>query len=153
MKVYLASPFFNDRERAVKAQVKGHLASLFDVDLYDPQNPAVDSSGWEVPNSAWGRRIFNKDIEAIEKCDVVVAIDWGLYGDCGTAWEIGYAWAKDKHLLVVVPDEVLASKHSLMVANGCDNFISVSRFLANKDLNFVLDGNEQRYFLYGVEQQ
>ena len=104
--------------------------------------------GWQETT-----QLGNKDIEAIEKCDVVVAIDWGLYGDCGTAWEIGYAWAKDKHLLVVVPDEVLASKHSLMVANGCDNFISVSRFLANKDLNFVLDGNEQRYFLYGVEQQ
>lgn len=153
MKVYLASPFFNDRERTVKAQVKGHLASLFDVDLYDPQNPAVDSSGWEVPNSTWGRRIFNKDIEAIEKCDVVVAIDWGLYGDCGTAWEIGYAYALGKSILVVVPDETLNTPHSLMVANGSHNFISVSRFLSFTDDDDWTNGIHRPYFLHGVEQK
>ena len=83
-----------------------------------------------------------------------VAIDWCLYGDCGTAWEIGYAYALDKPVLVLVPDETLPLPHSLMVANGSINFISVSRFLTldKIDINGVLAGSTF-FFLSGVEQK
>lgn len=151
MKVYLASPFFNDKERAVKAQVKAHLEQM-GVAVIDPQGGG-DPMSWEQHNSQWGSRIFQKDLDRIREADKVVAIDWGLYGDCGTAWEIGYAYGMDKRILVVVPDETLYTPHSLMVANGCDNFVSVSRFLATDNINILINDAEQPYFLLGVEQK
>lgn len=152
MKVYLASPFFNEEESEVKRTVKRRLVEL-GYDVHDPQNPASDSSGWETPNSAWAQRIFRKDVEAVDACELVVAIDWGLYGDCGTAWEIGYAYARGRKILVVVPDAALGRKHSLMVANGCDNFVALSRFLSADDAVSAFLDPQKSCFLYGVVQQ
>lgn len=152
IKIYLASPFFNDREREVKAQVKAQIESLGGGEVIDPQGGGNPAS-WEQHNSEWGAKIFAKDIERIKSADVVVAIDWGLYGDCGTAWEIGYAYALGKPILVVVPDETLNTPHSLMVANGSHNFISISRFLSFTDDDDWTNGVHRPYFLYGVEQK
>lgn len=151
MTVYLASPFFNNRERAVKAQVKAHLEQT-GIAIIDPQGGG-DPMSWEQNNNQWGRKIFKKDLDRIYEADKVVAIDWGLYGDCGTAWEVGYAYGMGKRILVVVPDEKLYTPHSLMVANGCDNFVSLSRFLATEDINTLFDNANKFYFLLGVEQK
>ena len=151
MTVYLASPFFNNRERNIKAQVKAHLEQA-GIAVIDPQGGGNPMS-WEQNNNQWGRKIFKKDLDRIYKADKMIAIDWGLYGDCGTAWEIGYAYGMGKRILVVVPDEKLYTPHSLMVANGCDNFVSVSRFLATEDVNTLFDNANKFYFLLGVEQK
>lgn len=150
-KVYLASPFFNDKERAIKAQVKAHIEKL-GGDVIDPQGGG-DSVSWEQHNSEWGVKIFDKDIQRIKEACLVIAIDWGLYGDCGTAWEIGYAYACGKPILVVVPDEKLYTPHSLMIANGSHNFISVSRFLSLTLNDDWFNPDHKPYFLYGVEQK
>ena len=151
MTVYLASPFFNDKERAVKAQVKAHLEQA-GIAIIDPQGDG-DPMSWEQNNNQWGNKIFKKDLDRIYEADKVIAIDWGLYGDCGTAWEIGYAYGIGKRILVVVPDEKLYTPHSLMVANGCDNFVSVSRFLATEDINSLINDADKPHFLLGVEQK
>ena len=151
MTVYLASPFFNNRERNIKAQVKAHLEQA-GIAVIDPQGGGNPMS-WEQNNNQWGRKIFKKDLDRIYKADKMIAIDWGLYGDCGTAWEIGYAYGMGKRILVVVPDEKLYTPHSLMVANGCDNFVSVSRFLATEDVNTLFDNANKFYFLLGVEKK
>lgn len=148
MKVYLASPFFNDREREVKAQVKTHLEEL-GIEVIDPQG-GVDPMSWEQHNSEWGSKVFQKDITHIHEANVVVAIDWGLYGDCGTAWEVGFAYGLDKPIVIISPDEKLNTPHSLMMANGCRNFISVTRFLS---LDTFGKCDNLDYFLYGVEQK
>jgi nucleoside 2-deoxyribosyltransferase len=151
MTVYLASPFFNDKERAVKAQVKAHLKQA-GIAVIDPQGGG-DPMSWEQNNNQWGNKTFKKDLDRIYEADKVIAIDWGLYGDCGTAWEIGYAYGMGKCILVVVPDEKLYTPHSLMVANGCDNFVSVSRFLATEDINSLINNADKPHFLLGVEQK
>ena len=148
MKVYLASPFFNDKECAVKAQVKAHLEQM-GVVVIDPQGGS-DPTSWEQHNSEWGSKIFQKDLARIHEADRVVAIDWGLYGDCGTAWEVGFAYALDKPIIIVSPDEKLNTQHSLMVVNGCRNFISLTRFLS---LDSFGKCENLDYFLAGVEQK
>jgi nucleoside 2-deoxyribosyltransferase len=40
--------------------------------------------------------IFNKNIAAIEKSDILIAVIDGVDIDSGTAWEIGYAYAREK---------------------------------------------------------
>lgn len=150
--IYLASPFFNKKEKLIKEMVRQHLIDV-GFELHDPQTPSSPSS-WENDNPTWGAYTFNKDIESIQNSTYVVAIDWGLYGDCGTAWEIGYAYAIGKPVLVLVPAETLPLPHSLMVANGSINFISISRFLTldKTDIDSVLTGNTF-FFLSGVEQK
>ena len=151
MTIYLASPFFNEEERAVKDTVKQELLAR-GHEIIDPQNPAQDSSGWEISNAEWGQKVFNADLEKIAECNAVVAIYWGLYSDSGTACEIGYAMAKEIPVLVVVPDQMLNEKHSLMVANGSNNFVALSRFLKT-DTNFLLFSPKKSHFLSGVTQQ
>lgn len=153
VKIYLAGPFFNHQERKVKALIKEHLEDMCALneryEVCDPQTePRMES--WEQPNDHWGAQVFVGDIDLIDRCDMVVAIDWGLYGDCGTAWEIGYAYAKRKSVIIVSPSEALTTHHSVMVTNGCTNFLTQRRFLSIKDFDelFNLD-----YFAAGVEQK
>lgn len=151
--IYLASPFFNDKERAVKSRIK-EVLERNEYQVYDPQSPSSPYN-YEDSNAEWGQIVYTSDIEAIENSNYVIAIDWGLYGDNGTAFEVGYARAKGKKVIVVVPNEALSKEHSLMVANGCHNFISEKRFIdglmqgyALNDLSADLD-----YFLFGVIQK
>jgi nucleoside 2-deoxyribosyltransferase len=43
--------------------------------------------------------IFNKNLKGIEKSDIIVAVLDGADVDSGTAWEIGYAFAKGKPVI------------------------------------------------------
>ena len=45
------------------------------------------------------RAIFENDKHAIDECDVVVANLNGVITDDGTAWELGYAYARGKYII------------------------------------------------------
>lgn len=162
VKIYLASPFFNDKEREVKSKIK-YALTLNGYAIIDPQEHEAGYDHkmlWEMSCSSWGRQTFDKDARQIENADVVVAIDWGLYGDCGTAWEIGFAFAKGKPVIVIVPDEVLNVPHSLMIANGSAHFVGQSRFIEDivptynlMDITKDTDDTLRRYYLEGVPQK
>lgn len=149
MKVYLASPFFNEKERAVKAQVYQRLVDL-GYEVLDPQNTGNVKS-WELSNYDWAKKVFINDGISITEADAVVAIDWGLYGDCGTACEIGIASVLEKPVLIIAPDETLKIPHSLMVVQSGSNFISLSRFLTSEHRWFA--DESKSFFLYGVEEK
>lgn len=149
MKVYLASPFFNDKEKAEKEKVRQRLISL-GYEVIDPQNSDHISS-WELNNNDWAKNVFIKDGKFITEADAVVAIDWGLYGDCGTACEVGIASVLEKPILIIAPDKTLLQPHSLMVVQSGVNFISMSRFLEVERKWFSDD--TKPFFLYGVEQK
>ena len=153
IKIYLAGPFFNDQEKKVKARIKEHLEAMCALNnSYEVCDPQTDGNfeSWEMTNSAWGENTFCNDWALIDCCDLVVAVDWGLYGDCGTAWEIGYAFARQKDVIVIAPMASLTKPHSVMVANGCLNFMTEARFLTLKDFS---DLNNAEYFAEGVEQK
>lgn len=151
-KIYLASPFFTEEQRKVKARVKKHLEKIIsseNMEIADPQRVS-DPFNWEKENTQWGSETYYKDVQLLKSCDAVVAIDWGLYGDCGTAFEVGFAMALQKNVIVICPKAVTNQPHSLMVANGCDNLIIEDRFFTTccyGDL-FNLD-----YFAKGVVQE
>lgn len=149
MKVYLASPFFNDKEKAEKEKVRQRLISL-GYEVLDPQN-SDNISSWELNNNDWAKNVFIKDGKFITEADAVVAIDWGLYGDCGTACEVGIASVLEKPILIIAPDKTLSQPHSLMVVQSGVNFISMSRFLEVERKWF--SDNTKPFFLYGVEQK
>ena len=148
-RIYLASPKKKKKERKEKDKICQRLINL-GYEVIDPQNTGNVVS-WELNNNDWANKVYNKDVAAIASADAVVAIDWGLYGDCGTAFEVGLASMQGLPVLIIAPDETLTQPHSLMVVQASINFISTSRFLATEEKWFSV--GEKPHFLYGVEQK
>jgi len=105
-KVYLAGPFFNIGQRWLIEEVREALLGL-EVDVFSPLHEAGTGSADEV---------YDPDIAGLEKCDVVLACLDGL--DSGTLYEIGYAQAKDKPVIVYVNSEP-KERLKMMEGGGC----------------------------------
>ena len=121
MKIYLASPFFTDDELYVYETIIDILEETEHA-LYVPRDHKIPFAEI-MPNHLWGRLVFKNDIDAIDACDMVLALNHGLYSDSGTAWEMGYAYAKNK-IIVNVVDGAKRNDHSIMTTNGSDYTIT-----------------------------
>lgn len=123
MKIYLASPFFNLAELAIYHNVIGGLRSNDTHSVYVPQEHSIPNA-WDLSNQDWAKQVFCADIEAIEDCDVVMVLNFGMYSDSGTAWEAGYAMGLGKMVVqVLCSDE--NTVYSLMMFNGCSKVINL----------------------------
>lgn len=106
-KVYIAGPLFDEGERWWIESVERLVADLgFETFLPHRDNPPKDQ--FNV------RTIFENDKRGIDECDLVVANLNGVITDDGTAWELGYAYARGKYLIGLhtdwrqrFPDEVV----------------------------------------------
>lgn len=116
MKIYLASPLFTDDERKL-VNITARLLRSKNHDVYVPMEHTIENA-WNLPNHAWARKVFKEDIAAIKESDLVIAIYHGLYSDSGTAWECGYAYAKNIPVYVM---PITEKDVSLMVVNGAIN--------------------------------
>ena len=72
----------------------------------------IDSFGADA-----AKKIMERDRAAIDACDVVVALLDGTQVDDGTAWEIGYAYAKGKPVVGIRTD----FRNAGDTAHGCVN--------------------------------
>ena len=93
MKIYQAGPLFTEADRdwhkkfSSALNNKGHI-SIWPGDLFEDGH--LLSLGSKAKN-----HIFEKCRNAIDECDIVVALLDGTQVDDGTSWEIGYAFAKN----------------------------------------------------------
>lgn len=122
MKIYLASPFFSGEEVVIYRQVIHDLRNA-GHEVYVPQEHTVEDA-WDLSNKDWAIRVYINDIEAIDDCDCVMILNFGMYSDSGTAWEAGYAYAIAKKTIQVLCGGDNAT-YSLMMMNGCDKVISL----------------------------
>ena len=113
MKIYLASPFFNEKEVFVYEQIIGKLRQKHEV--FVPREHVIENA-WEMTNKDWGKAVFDMDIDAIRDCEVVVALNWGIYSDSGTAWECGFAYGIGKNVINIICDK--EKEYSVMMING-----------------------------------
>lgn len=91
--VYLAAPLFSEAERDFNRKLRDGIKNAgFAVFL-----PQEDSNNVRTENRQ--EIIFNKNRNAIESSDIIVAVVDGIDIDSGTAWEIGYAFAKGKPVI------------------------------------------------------
>lgn len=92
--VYLAAPLFSEAECDFNRKLRDELISAgFTVFL-----PQEDSNNVkDILNRQ--KIIFNKNLKGIENSDIIVAVIDGADVDSGTAWEIGFAFAKAKPVL------------------------------------------------------
>ena len=140
--IYLAGPFFNEYEVDLNRQASEILKNR-GFSVFVPQEHFVPN-GENMPNDEWGEAVFKMDRDAIQDCKYVVAIYHGMYSDSGTAWEIGYAYALKKKILVVCITE---NKSSLMIVNGCASVVDNIELL--REFNF----NEFPKFQSTTEQK
>lgn len=90
--VYIAGPLFSEAERKFNLELAQKIADAGFL-VFLPQENSMDTSSHreKLDNSI----LFRKNVEGIDKSDLMVAVlDGGSDVDSGTAWEIGYAWAK-----------------------------------------------------------
>jgi nucleoside 2-deoxyribosyltransferase len=100
--IYLAGPLFSKAERDFNIYLKDRLVEMgFKVFL-----PQVD--GEDNLSSRMHERqmcIFENDIRGIDESDIILAVlDGGSDVDSGTAWEMGYAYARGKKVLGLKTD-------------------------------------------------
>jgi nucleoside 2-deoxyribosyltransferase/predicted secreted protein len=99
-RVYLAAPLFSEAERLFNASVAGLLrTNLFEVHM--PQEAGDDTATRDIREQ---EHLFSCNIKALEESDVIVAIIDGSDADSGTAWEMGYAFARGKPVIALRTD-------------------------------------------------
>lgn len=136
MKIYLASPFFNEAELEVYNKAKRLLREA-GYKVYVPQEHTIEGA-WEMSNEDWARRVFVEDCHAIDDCDVVMVLNFGMYSDSGTAWEAGYAFAKSKTVVQVLCGGENAT-YSLMMMNSCKNIVELPQIHCFEQISANMD--------------
>lgn len=112
-KIYLASPFFDDAELERVDKVKEILDSK-GLEVFSPKEH--QNNHLEFGSMEWRKATFENDVKHIDWCDVVVAIICkGNYDDSGTAWELGYAYATNKPVVLV---NITGETINLMIADS-----------------------------------
>jgi nucleoside 2-deoxyribosyltransferase len=94
--IYLAGPLFTHAELEYNRKLKDTMIRKgFSVFL--PQEDAEDAV--EEREKQNQEHIFKKCLEGVDSSDMVVAVLDGVDVDSGTAWEIGYAYARGKPVI------------------------------------------------------
>lgn len=117
MKIYLSSGFFTTATRKKVEEVAKILREQGN-EVFVPMEHQIPNA-WDMTECAWAQEVFKQDLKALDECDKVVMLDFGANGDCGAAWEAGYAYAKGKRYEVWS----YGIDMSIMVWGGCDYIV------------------------------
>jgi len=112
--IYLAGPFFTIAERWLINELRNSLLD-FGNDVFSPWHDVGVISSSDVYSES--KSIAEKDLAGIDNCEVVLAILSGM--DAGTLFEIGYAIAKNKKV-VVLSENVNDSDLTMLIGTGCE---------------------------------
>ena len=124
MKIYLASPFFNDEElKNVKKAEEILMKRGFQV--FSPRLNEVRNDE-NTQSALWSKETFMNDKRFIDWADAVVMLYYGGYSDSGTAWECGYAYGTHTPVVVVH----LGNDSNLMVHEGSHSNIQLEDLAA-----------------------
>ena len=99
-RIYLAAPLFSEAERAYNRNV----TTLLERNLFEVYLPQDEGDGSAIRNSDEQRQLFSRNLSALERSDIVVAIVDGADADSGTGWEMGFAVARNKPVIALRTD-------------------------------------------------
>jgi nucleoside 2-deoxyribosyltransferase len=120
MRAYIAGPLFNEGERWWDEQIDA-VARRAGLETFLPHR-----DGQEAAKHGDTLEIFREDVAAIEWADMVIANLNGAAIDDGTAWEMGYAYARGKHIVGVYTDMRLSFRDqivNLMLEKSCNRMV------------------------------
>ncbi|MCJ7802505.1 MAG: nucleoside 2-deoxyribosyltransferase, partial [Candidatus Marinimicrobia bacterium] len=115
MMAYIAGPLFNEKEREFLDEINS-ICRAIGIDTYLP----AQDGGLLCNDNA--DEIFKTDIRALNKASLVVASLNGVDVDSGTAFELGYGFAKGKKLFGLHTDSRVftpSSEVNLMILKSC----------------------------------
>lgn len=126
MNIYIASPLHTPECKKEISEVVDYLRSLGES-VYAPMELKIPDA-WDLPNQVWARKVFDMDIEKLNWADVVICIYRGFKfaGGTGTAFEVGYATAQKKPIMVLCTD--IKAKQSLMIINSARVVMPFEKF-------------------------
>ena len=119
MKIYLAGPCDSENRSLMVAAAK--ILRKYELEVYCPFELKIENA-WDYPQEEWAQKVFEKDVEAINKCDCMLYISRGRMSSAGSNWEQGYAYALKKRIVVLQIEDVPTS---LMTFCGCDLFFNI----------------------------
>ena len=123
MKIYLAGPCDSDN-RTLMNNIANYIKELYvgkyKCDLYCPWELKIENA-WDYTQEVWAKKVFDKDVEAINAADLIIMISVGRKSTAGTNWEQGYAYALNKPVYVI---QITDEPTSLMTYCGCKDFVS-----------------------------
>lgn len=107
-KIYVAGPLFTSAERAYLEQIE-RICQRAGFTTYLPHRDAGLSS-----DATSREYVFEKDKTILDEVVLIVAVLNGTDVDSGTAWEMGYAYARGIAILGIADDKrILQSPQSL----------------------------------------
>ncbi len=115
MWAYIAGPLFNAKEREFLEDING-VCQAIGISTY---LPAQDGGLLSQDNAD---KVFQTDVKALNKTDIIIASLNGVDVDSGTAFELGYAFAQGKKLFGLHTDFRTFSPTSevnLMLLKSC----------------------------------
>ncbi|TCN26928.1 nucleoside 2-deoxyribosyltransferase [Sinorhizobium americanum] len=119
--IYIAAPLFNEGERALNDAIRTTLIDAADVYLrqLDGTLLAEAIERGEAPEFAT-KEVFRRDIEALQRCDILLIVLNGRVVDEGAAFELGVAWALGKTCVAFKndPRQLLAIGDNPMIAQA-----------------------------------
>ena len=130
-KVYLAGPFFDDKQRERVSQVVSALKENKTIDgdnIYLPQDN--QSEQYEQFSKPWQRAVYLADTRQVHRADVVVAIidykdDEGNEPDSGTMFEVGMA--VEARIPVILVQFEAGRVINLMLSESLTAFFDVNK--------------------------
>ncbi|MCC8108341.1 MAG: nucleoside 2-deoxyribosyltransferase [Planctomycetes bacterium] len=128
MRIYFAASLFTHMESRWNRDVAEALERIVPgLKIVLPQD--FDVPGRHGDTRRYGK-IFTRCYEAIDGCDAMVAILEGAEVDSGTAWEVGYAFAKKIPVVGVRTDfrPGADSGVNVMLARSCRCLVNDVRF-------------------------
>lgn len=130
IKCYLASPFFNAEEIG-RMEIVRDILRAKGLDVFAPSEH--QNQQFEFGSREWRAATFAGDVQGIDNADVVVAINCqGNYDDAGTMWEIGYAYATGKPVVLFNNTDKTIN---LMIADSITALVTSIEELENYDFN------------------
>jgi nucleoside 2-deoxyribosyltransferase len=120
MKIYMAGSLFTTAERDFNCRLRDLLEG-YGHKIWLPQE--------NEPRDKSAMAIFQKDVEGIDWCEIVVANMDGADPDSGTCWECGYAYQK-KPIILYRTDfrkisDSSAAPYNLMMSESADAHIEL----------------------------
>jgi len=104
--IYIASPFFSEAQKDYLNKIQ-NLCKELKLKTYLPYKDGG------IKNKKNSNRIFQNDIENLEKANLVIAYLTMPEIDAGTAFEIGYAYSKHIKIIGILEDIRFFNKEQL----------------------------------------
>ena len=130
MKIYVAGKLWDKEDRNKVEEIDSFLKKLGHKTFLPHRDAGIYEEGMD------SEVIFKKDRDMVDWCDLIIALlDWqGI--SSGTAWELGYAHAKNKKVIGLVEDR-----------KSLDKKYRICVMCFNKDVELVENLEELKHIL------